>query len=1135
MRNIISSIKVSTIGFCALVSLAAGNTFAANSVLEQGRAASSNNASSIPAATAVKRKADVYIVQFKDQPALNFSGSNALVATKPESGQKINMQSSAVQSYRAFLGNMHDQSLENCGVDKSNKIYEYTLAFNGMAVTMSAAEAELMRNEPNVLRVTRDELQQMDTDSTRKFLELNRGRFSSWRQGYTGEDVIVGILDSGIDPENPSFADVPTPKRGDRGRKIPFGAPPSGWSGDTCDFGNTAFNPLDVPFTCNNKILGARSFSAAFLRGADPAVALAAGSSLSARDDNGHGSAAASNAAGNYGVQAIIDGEEVGEDVMSGVAPRARIAAYKVCWDGPAVDDPATPANEEDDGCANADSMAAIDQAVADGVDVINFSIGGSSTSFGSLDAIAFLFAANAGVHVATSAGNSGPDLQTVGSPAVVPWITSVGAVNDDQNFALGLQVDAPASVAGSVTAVEGAGPILLNDIDPISGSVAIAEPANGCEALTNADAIAGNIALVIRGACGFDDKYANAEAAGATAIVVYNDGTAPDRQNPFVMGGLAPERAIAGVMIGFEDGDALANVTGAAVTLDSENQVTLVNQVVDFSSRGPNGGALDIIKPDVVAPGVNILSAETTTENADEARGSSGVNSQQFISGTSFSSPHVAGVLALIKQAHPTWTPAMARSAMMTTARQDLTAQFSTAPATPFEIGAGHVVPNDTFEPGLVYDASLGDYAAFSCGNNVQVVDDAVCDFLALEGRSFDGSELNLPSIGVGELVGTQTVTRTVTSVAEENPYRRRQSATRYKAVVDAPEGIDVTVSPRRLSLRPGESADYTISFAAQDDANLNEFAFGSVTWVERGKKRRSFYRYLYYVGYYVYGDYYYGYGRGYNGGYRYLADQDYYGHRYSFAYGYRHGYRNRHHRKNRMAKEVRSPIAVRPVALATESEIDSQAVIIESPDGTSTASGNITVPVAFGYEGVYNAGFAGLSESAAIADTISVDTENQLNLVCFDLPASDHIRMALFDEDTSTPGQDDLDMRVFSVTDCESFGEITQIASSGGPTSNETIDLENPAAGGYVFVVDFFAAGSADNTVSYTLWLSLVAGDNGNTTVGAPGSASLGVSTNITLDYQGLNAGSRYLGIISHQDDEGEIDRTILDVNTQ
>lgn len=1130
MRTFVSSLKISAVGLCALVSFTAGSAHADNSVFEQSQPTSLDVASSIPAANSVKQKADVYIVQFKAAPALSFSGAGALASTEPEAGQKINVQSSAVQSYRSFLSQSQDQALQNCGVDKSNKIYEYTIAFNGMAVKMTGAEAALMRSEPNVMRVTRDQAQKMDTDSTRKFLKLNKGRLSAWRNSYTGEDVIVGVLDSGIDPENPSFADVPTPRRGDRGRKIPYGPPPAGWNGDECDFGNTEFNPLDVPFTCNNKILGARTYSAGYLRGNPASEMLAAGSTLSARDDNGHGSAAASNAAGNYGVQAVINDEEVGEDVMSGVAPRARIAAYKVCWDGPAVDDPATPANEEDDGCFNSDSMAAIDQAVADGVDVINFSIGGSSTSFGGLDAIAFLFAANAGVHVATSAGNSGPDLQTVGAPAVVPWITSVGAINDDQNFALGLAIDAPSSIAGSVTAVEGSGPIQLETSGPIAGNLVPTEPANGCEALTNSDAIAGNIALVIRGACAFDDKYANAEAAGATAIVVYNDGTASDRQNPFLMSGVSDDRTIGGVMIGFEDGDALANASGVAVTLDDANQISLANRVVDFSSRGPNGGALDIIKPDVVAPGVNILSAETTTENADEIRGSQGVNSQQFISGTSFSSPHVAGVLALIKQAHPEWTPAQARSALMTTARQNLTTQFSTDAATPFEIGAGHVVPNKAFNPGLVYDAGLSDYVAFSCGNNVRVVDEAVCDFLALEGRSFDGSELNLPSIGIGQLVGTQTVTRTVTNVDEEDPYRRRQKTTRYKAVVDAPDGVDVKVSPRNLRLRSGESADYTVTFTTADNVALDDFAFGSVTWVEKGKKRPRYYRYLYYIGYYIYSDYYYGYGNGYDDGYRYANDYNYYGHAYSFAYG--RGYRN--HRSNNVAREVRSPIAVRPVALATEGEVDNQAEIISGVDG-ETAVGSITVPVAFGYEGAYTAAFAGMAQSFSFDDTITVDTPNRLNALCFDLPAGANLRMALFDEDTSTPGEDDLDMRLFTVSDCATFGNAALIASSGGPSSNETIDIANPAAGSYAFIVDYFASGSPDNSVDYRLWLNIIGGDEGNTAVSTPSAATLGESTNITLDYQGLNANSRYMGVISHQNGEGEIDRTILDVNTQ
>lgn len=1095
--------KSTIAGFGFVAAVLAGNSpaYANDTKAPSWQNWSSIDASQIPAAQSTKQASNVYIVQFKEQPIINYSGGkNGLEPTKPAQNAKLDARTEAVTNYKSFLTNQQDQALRNCGVDKANKIYEYTFAFNGMAARMTEAQAELMRSEPTVQIVVRDEMNKMDTDSTREFLELNKGRNSAWRQRYTGEDVVIGVLDSGLYVEHPSFADVPTPKRGDRGRLIPYGPPPATWTGDACEFGNTEFNPLDVPFECNNKVLGGRYYASGFLRGGTPETMLAPGSSLSARDDNGHGSAAASNAGGNYGVQAVINGEEVGSDVMSGVAPRARIAVYKVCWDGPVVPEPGV---DDDDGCFNSDSMAAIDQAVIDGVDVINFSIGGSSTNFANLDAVAFLFAANAGVHVATSAGNSGPDLTTVGSPAVVPWITSVGAVNDNQNFALGVQVDTPASLAGLKTAIEGSGPIKLEDISAVSGELANALPADGCSALTNPEAINGKIALVIRGGCSFNDKYANAEAAGAIAIVVYNDGTASDRFNPFVMGGLDPARTIPGVMVGFNDGSALAAETAVTVTLDNVNQISLANRVVDFSSRGPNRGAFDIIKPDVVAPGVNILSAETNTENADEATGSTSVEEFQFISGTSFSSPHVAGVLALIKQAHPDWSPAVARSAMMTSARQNLATQFSDVPATPFEIGAGHVVPNNTFEPGLAYDVGLSDYAAFTCGNNARLFDDSVCDFLALEGRSFDGSELNLPSIGIGELVGTQTVTRTVTNVDEPVPYRRRQKASRYKAVVDAPDGVDVKVSPRRLRLRPGESASYSVTFTAKDDAKLGEFAFGSVTWVEKGKKRRYHRRLRNSHQFYSYWSTIFDY-LGYGSFYR-----DYYG---------------------EMAKEVRSPIAVRPVALSTIDEVDADGV-----------DGSVTVPVNFGYSGNYTANLSGIAQAIEIPDTVTQSDDGVTSFgnrtYCFDdLPALDHARIQTFDEDTGTPGSDDLDLRVFFLPNgCASFDGAVNVGSSGNATSNEIVDLVNPQAGSYVFVVDYFAAAAGGTSIDYKAWISFVLGQNSNATISAPSAASVGSTDNVTVEYEGLAPDARHLGIISHQRDGGELGRTIISINTQ
>ncbi len=192
----------------------------------------------------------------------------------------------------------------------------------------------------------------------------------------------------------------------------------------------------------------------------------------SGRDADGHGSHTASTAGGNNGVPAYIDGEYQGD--ISGVAPRARLATYKVCWTG-------NPDTGTNDGCASSDSAAAIDQAVADGVDVINFSIGGSSNYFAAPDDVAFLFAADAGVFVATSNGNSGPGAGTVGTPSGVPWITAVGATQDDGVFAPKVTVNAPGSIAGVYNAIEGVGDVSLADTGPITDNVTLASTVTAC------------------------------------------------------------------------------------------------------------------------------------------------------------------------------------------------------------------------------------------------------------------------------------------------------------------------------------------------------------------------------------------------------------------------------------------------------------------------------------------------------------------------------------------------------------------------------------------------------------------------------------------------------------------------------
>jgi hypothetical protein len=252
-------------------------------------------------------------------------------------------------------------------------------------------------------------------------------------------------------------------------------------------------------------------------------------------------------------------------------------------------------------------------------------------------------------------------------------------------------------------------------------------------------------------------------------------------------------------------------------------------NVMASFSSRGPDPVALDIIKPDVTAPGLSILAGASPIHLGTAAQG----QYFQAIMGTSMSSPHVAGIFALVKQAHPDWSPAMAKSALMTTAYQDVVKEDYTTPADPFDFGAGHVNPGgkankgSLFEPGLAYDAGFFEYLGFLCDEAPDVFADptGTCSLLESIGIPTEAHNLNLPSIGVAEVAGSQTVMRTVTSVAKEQGWRT------YNVSVDAPPGYSVTIEPLSFRLKSGDSATYAVTITNQS-APIGEWRFGSLTW---------------------------------------------------------------------------------------------------------------------------------------------------------------------------------------------------------------------------------------------------------------------------------------------------------------
>ncbi|MEA3502894.1 MAG: S8 family serine peptidase, partial [Actinomycetota bacterium] len=566
-----------------------------------------------------------------------------------------------------------------------------------------------------------------------------------------------------------------------------------------CEFGNTAHHPGDAPFECNDKLIGARQMLDTY-RAAIPTLPEEYDS---ARDDNGHGTHTASTAAGNAGVEASMYTEAPLAEV-SGIAPRAHVIAYKGLGDL---------------GGFTSDLAAAIDQAVEDGVDVINYSIGGGAAGPGG-DEIAFLFAEAAGVFIATSAGNAGSNPATLGNPGTMPWMTTVGA-NTQTRFFQGTVVLGDGSEYEGASITLGAEATTLVDAEFAGGDLCIPGSLDPAK-------VAGNVVLCRRGAIARAGKSLAVFQAGGVGTILYNNSDVDNlftdtHWTPAVHIDNTPGLAIKAYIASDPAPTAAIVDTREIAEWESAPSMTI------FSSRGPNPVAGDVIKPDITAPGIQILAGNTPTPIG-------GFPGELFqaIAGTSMSSPVVAGVFALIKQAHPDWSPAMAKSAIMTTAYQDVVDNDRVSPADPFDMGSGHIDPGNkvhkgsAFQPGLAYDAGLFDYAAFTCGMDWGVFTSGSCDWLESIGVPTDPSDLNYPSIAIAELAGSQTVTRTVTSVAADNGWRT------YDVSVDVPEGYEVTVSPSTFKLKKGDTAEYAVTIT-NVSAPAGVWRHGSLTWSDK------------------------------------------------------------------------------------------------------------------------------------------------------------------------------------------------------------------------------------------------------------------------------------------------------------
>ena len=991
-------------------------------------------AAASPAKAAQFTKAGTYIVQLVERPAVAYAGGvKGLAATKPAAGARINPLDAAVIRYTDHLKARQDAELAAVGGGK--KLYNYAYTFNGFAARLSAAQANKLVADKDVLSVSPAETVKADTSSTPTFLGLNAPG-GLWDQlggvKSAGEDIIIGVVDSGIWPESLSFADRVdangVPSAAPSAKKV-YQNPPH-WHGK-CVVGEGFTATM-----CNQKLIGARYFNAS--QGGNAGINTTRPWEFnSARDYNGHGTHTTSTAGGNFGVPATGAASIFGS--ISGMAPRARVAMYKALW---STQDASTASG------STPDLVAAIDQAVADGVDVINYSISGTLTNFADPVEISFLFAADAGVFVAASAGNSGPTTGTVAHPS--PWITTVAAGTHNRDGRGSVTLGNGTTYNGASVA-KAVGPLPLIDAEAagLTGADATAlrlcftAGDNGGKAVLDPAKVAGKIVVCDRGTNARVNKSLAVKDAGGLGMILAN--TSPNSLN-------ADFHFVPTVHVADTDRAAIKAYAATAAATAKINDSTIIFNApapftAAFSSRGPlAAGGGDLLKPDVIAPGQDILAAVAPP-------GQQGL-SFNLLSGTSMSSPHVAGLAALLMNLHPNWTPMAIKSALMTTGTDVLdggTPAPSDNPVLIFRQGAGHVKPNSAADPGLVYNSGFNDWLAFLCGTTA-AVNPASCTALKNAGFSLDASDFNSPSISIGDLAGIQTITRKVTNVGS--------AAATYNASVVSQAGVTVEVSPTTLTLNPGQTKSYTVKFT-RTTAALGLFVGGQLTWSDG-------------------------------------------------------------------AHAVRSPITIRPVALAAPPEVR----------GTG---GAISYTVKFGYNGPFTADPRGLVPAATVNATVADDPTDNFNtanpaanqgIQVHDVvvPAgTSYARFSLFDE--FTDGNDDLDLYVYRVG---AGGALTLVAISGSGTSAEEVNFSNPTAATYKIFVHGFAAEGGSVNYTFFSWV-LGAASAGNMTVTEPATAAIGTTGTVDLTFSGLAANTRYLGSVAYTDGTNNIGTpTIVRVDT-
>ncbi|XP_043717338.1 subtilisin-like protease SBT1.3 [Telopea speciosissima] len=732
-------------------------------------------------------------------------------SARPESfTDHLEWYSSTVNSVVTRPGTEEDTAVEEA-VDRI--IYTYGIAFHGFAARLSEDEAEKLEegHGVGVVALYPETVYQLHTTRSPLFLGLEpENSISVWADNPFDHDVVIGVLDTGVWPESPSFNDTgmaPVPKH---------------WKG-ACETGR-GFGKRN----CNKKIVGARIF----YRGYEAASGKIneQDEHKSPRDQDGHGTHTAATVAGSPVRGANLLGYAGG--TARGMALKARVAAYKVCWVG---------------GCFSSDILSAIDQAIADGVNVLSISLGGGVSSYyrDSLSIAAF-GAMEMGLFVSCSAGNGGPDPFTLTN--VSPWITTVGASTMDRDFPATVKLGNGRILSG-VSLYKGQRNLSINkqySLVYVGSNSSSPNPTSLClEGTLDAHIVAGKIVICDRGIIPRVQKGQVVKDAGGVGMILANIDVNGEEL-------VADSHLLPTVAVREKVGTSIKHYTltdphpTATLTfLGTKVGIRPSPVVAAFSSRGPNLLTPEILKPDLVAPGVNILAAWTGNVGPSSLPADRRKVKFNILSGTSMSCPHVSGVAALLKARHPDWSPAAIRSALMTTAyvhdntRNPIIDSSTGTPSNAFDHGAGHINPSRALDPGLVYDMGVQDYFEFLCTQKLTPMQLKV--FTKSSNRSCqhilaNPGDLNYPAISA--VLPDQpsntvlTLHRTVTNVGTP--------ISTYHAKVPRFTGASITVEPNILNFtRKDQKLSFKITFNAKSSQSKPEF--GGLMWTDGVHKVRS------------------------------------------------------------------------------------------------------------------------------------------------------------------------------------------------------------------------------------------------------------------------------------------------------